>query len=65
MDVRAETVRFFEMGFANKAAGRLPGIPQATVIKWLYTYRALGKEALFVPSIEPILMRSKSKQPRP
>ena len=48
MDVRAETVRFFEMGFANKAVGRLPGIPQATVIKWLYTYRALGKETLFV-----------------
>ena len=48
MDIRAEAVRYFEMGFADKVVGRLLGIPQATVKKWLYTYRALGKEALFV-----------------
>lgn len=27
MDARAEAVRYFEMGFANKTAGRLLGIP--------------------------------------
>lgn len=48
MDVRAEAARYFEMGFANKVVGRLLGISQTTVKKWLYTYRALGKEALFV-----------------
>lgn len=48
MDVRAEAVRYFEMGFAERAVGRLLGIPRNTVGKWLYAYRALGKEALFV-----------------
>ncbi|MEC4185465.1 helix-turn-helix domain-containing protein [Adlercreutzia sp. R21] len=48
MDVRAEAVRYFEMGFANKIVGRLLGIPHGTVKRWLYAYRALGKEALFV-----------------
>ncbi len=48
MDVRAEAVRYFEMGFADKMVGRLLGLPRSTVRKWLYAYRALGKEALFV-----------------
>lgn len=48
MDVRAEAVRYFEMGFADKTVGRLLGIPHGTVKRWLYAYRALGKEALFV-----------------
>lgn len=48
MGTRAEAVRYFEMGFGGKLVGRLLGIPRATVEKWLYAYRALGKEALFV-----------------
>lgn len=48
MDLRAEAARHFEMGFADKLVGRLLGIPHDTVRRWLYTYRALGKEALFV-----------------
>ena len=48
MDTRAEAVRYFEMGFGGKLVGRLLGIPRATVEKWLYAYRALGKEALYV-----------------
>ena len=48
MDVRAEAVRCFEMGFADKFVGKLLGIPHGTVKNWLYAYRALGKEALFV-----------------
>lgn len=47
-DVKAEAVRYFEMGFGDKAVGRLLGIYHTTVKRWLYTYRALGKEALFV-----------------
>lgn len=48
MDTRAEAVRLFDMGFADKLVGRLLGIPHDTVRKWLYAYRALGREALFV-----------------
>lgn len=48
MDARAEALRYFEMGLADKLVGRLLGIPHETVRKWLYAYRALGKEALFV-----------------
>lgn len=48
MDIRAEAVRCFEMGLADRAVGQLLGIPHETVRKWLYAYRALGKEALFV-----------------
>ena len=48
MDTRAEAVRYFELGFANQAVGGLLGIPHETVKRWLYIYRALGKEALYV-----------------
>lgn len=48
MEVRAEATRYFELGFADKTVGRLLGVPKATAKEWLYTYRALGKEALFV-----------------
>lgn len=30
MDTRAEAVRYFELGFANKAVGGLLGIPHET-----------------------------------
>lgn len=48
MDVRAEAARYFELGFSEGAVGGAPGIPPETVKRWLYAYRALGKEALFV-----------------
>lgn len=48
MDVRAEALRYFEMGFAYKSVGSLLGIPRDTVKHWLYTYRALGKEAVLM-----------------
>ena len=48
VDVRAEAVRYFEIGLGHKLVGRLLGIPRGTAGKWLYTYRTLGKEALFV-----------------
>lgn len=47
-DVRAEAARCFEAGYAEKAVGRMLGISATTAKKWLYAYRALGKEALFV-----------------
>lgn len=50
MNVRAEAIRYFEMGFGDKSIGNALGIPHDTVRRWLYTYRALGKEALFVTS---------------
>ena len=48
MEVRAEAARCFETGFADKLVGKLLGIPHDTVRKWLYTYRALGEEALLM-----------------
>lgn len=48
MDVKAEAARYFEMGFAYKSVAGLLGISPETVKRWLYAYRALGKEALFV-----------------
>lgn len=48
MEVRAKAARCFELGFADGTVGRLLDVPESTAEKWLYTYRALGKEALFV-----------------
>lgn len=48
MDVKAEAARYFEMGFAHKSVAGLLGVSPETVKRWLYAYRALGKEALFV-----------------
>lgn len=48
MDARAEAVRYFDLGYAEKAVASRLGLPVRTVNNWLYTYRALGKEALFV-----------------
>lgn len=48
MDIRAEAARYFEMGYAEKAVSTLLAVPKSTVKKWLYTYRALGREALLV-----------------
>jgi len=38
----------FGRGFGDKGVASALGLPEKTAEKWLYTYRALGKEALFV-----------------
>ncbi len=45
---REAAVGLFESGAGYKLAAKRLGIPRRTARKWLYTYRALGKEALFV-----------------
>ena len=45
---RKQAARYFEMGYAERSVSRLLGISESIVLKWLYTYRALGKEALLV-----------------
>lgn len=48
LETRQEAIRLFELGHGYKAAGALLGCPSATVMKWLYTFRVGGKEALLV-----------------
>ena len=45
---RKQAARYFEMGYAERSVSRLLGISESIVLKWLYTYTALGKEALLV-----------------
>lgn len=47
-DLRAEAVALFELGFGERSAARRLGLSVRIVKKWLYTYRAVGKEALLV-----------------
>lgn len=49
-DVRARAAELFEKGYSHTAAAKQLGLSSDTVKVWLYTYRALGKEALFVSS---------------
>lgn len=48
LETRQEAVRLFELGYGYKAVGAQLGCPSATVMKWLYTFRVGGKEALLV-----------------
>ena len=48
LSVRQAAIDLFEQGCGDKSAASVLGLPEATVGEWLYTYRALGKEALFV-----------------
>lgn len=48
MDARAEAAALFDAGYGGKAVARALSVSERAVAKWLYTYRALGKEALFV-----------------
>jgi transposase len=45
---RQEAIRLFELGHGYKVVGSLLGCPPEAVRKWLYTFRAGGKEALLV-----------------
>lgn len=38
----------FDAGFGYKLVAARLGVPRKTAMKWEYTFRALGKEALFV-----------------
>lgn len=38
----------FDKGCGYKSVATRLGVPKETVLKWAYTYRALGREALFV-----------------
>ena len=46
----AEAAALFDLGFGERSAAKELGLPASTTRKWLYTYRAMGKEALFVTS---------------
>ena len=45
---RQEAIHLFELGYGYKAVGTSLGCPPEAVRKWLYTFRAGGKEALLV-----------------
>ena len=46
--LREKAVELFEAGFGYESAAHRLGLSADAVRKWLYTYGALGKEALFV-----------------
>lgn len=45
---REQAAILFARGYGYKAVAAQMGVPRGTAQRWLYTYRALGKEALFV-----------------
>ena len=47
-DVRLRAAEFFEQGCGSRFLSSILNLPYSTVRKWQYTYRALGKGALFV-----------------
>lgn len=47
---RIKAVELFERGFGSKYAAKKLRISRSVVQQWLYTYRALGKEALLSSS---------------
>ena len=50
LSVKQRAADLFARGFGDGGAASALGLPEKTVEKWLYTYRALGKEALLVTS---------------
>ena len=48
--LRREAAGLFEAGFGYESTANELGLPVGTVMKWRYTYGALGKGALFVTS---------------
>ena len=48
--LREKAVERFDAGFGYDSTARELGLPVGTVMKWRYTYGALGKGALFVTS---------------
>lgn len=48
--MREEAIELFDRGFGHKRIASTLGLPRRTVKNWLYTYSALGKEALLAMS---------------
>lgn len=48
LSVRQMAADLFSQGVGDKGVASAIGLPEKTAEKWLYTYRALGKEGLFV-----------------
>lgn len=48
LPLRQMAAELFSQGVGDKGVASALGLPEKTVERWLYTYRALGKEALFV-----------------
>lgn len=48
LPVRQMAAELFNQGVGDKGTASALGLPEKTVEGWLYTYRTLGKEALFV-----------------
>lgn len=46
--VRRDAAELFDLGYGFESVASELGLSRRTVAKWLYTYRAMGKEALFV-----------------
>lgn len=61
MKVKAKAADLFDKGFSEVAVGGQLGIPVDTVKRWLYAYRALGKEALFVTEHKTYSQQTKVK----
>ena len=45
-DRMPEVIRLLEAGFGKEAVASIVGVSRNTAQKWVYAYRALGKEAL-------------------
>ena len=59
MRERSEAVSLFKRGFGCEAVAKHMGIHRSTVGKWLYTYRAVGEEALFMPGYRTYDLKTK------
>ena len=46
--VLMRAIELFEKGYGKQSVASELHLPKSTVKRWMYTYRALGKEALFV-----------------
>ena len=56
---RHDALSLFKRGYGCEAVAKQMGISRNTVRKWLYTYRAIGEEALFMSSHKTYDLRTK------
>lgn len=47
-EMRAMAADCFDQGFSKEHVAHALGLPIGTVKNWFYTYRAIGREALFM-----------------
>lgn len=47
-EIKMEATKYFDKGFGAWVTARALGVNANAVMKWFYTYRALGKEALLM-----------------